>query len=133
MAQNAYQADLAALPQMLAFVEETLEENNCPMAVSMRLCIALEEMFVNVCHYAYPDRVGDVELTIIPGTQSITFRLTDSGVPFDPLKSDELDAQEVANSAQIGGLGIHIVKQTMDQLDYRYENGQNILTMIKSW
>ena len=119
---------------MLGFVEETLERYECPMKIQMALTIAIEEVFVNVAHYAYGDGEGSVTLGIgfDKDNRTLTFRMTDSGVPFDPLKKPDPDITLSAEEREIGGLGIFITKKTMDSLSYAYENGENILTMIKN-
>ena len=99
----------------------------------MAICVAIEEVFVNVAHYAYPDGEGEMELGIgfDEASREVTFRITDKGVPFDPLQKPDPDITLSAEEREIGGLGIFIAKQTMDSLSYAYENGENILTMIK--
>ena len=79
------------------------------------------------------DGEGDMTLGIDFDEESrtITFRMTDKGVPFDPLKKPDPDITLSAEEREIGGLGIFIAKKTMDSLTYAYENGENILTMIK--
>ena len=90
-------------------------------------------MFVNVAHYAYPESVGDMTLHIgfDEESRTVTFRMTDTGVPFDPLAKPDPDITLSAEEREIGGLGILIAKKTMDTLTYAYENGENMLTMTK--
>ena len=64
-------------------------------------------------------------------SRTITFRMTDKGVPFDPLQKPDPDITLSADEREIGGLGIFITKKTMDSISYAYENGENILTMTK--
>ena len=103
------------------------------MKIQTAVCVAIEEVLVNVAHYAYGDGDGDMNLGISFDeiNRAITFRMTDSGVPFDPLKKPDPDITLSAEEREIGGLGIFIAKKTMDSLSYSYENGENILTMIK--
>ena len=104
------------------------------MKTQMAVCVAIEEVFVNVAHYAYGSGEGDMNLSIGFDKQSraITFRMTDKGIPFDPLKKPDPDITLSAEEREIGGLGIFITKKTMDSVTYAYENGENILTMIKT-
>ena len=104
------------------------------MKIQMAVCVAIEEVFVNVAHYAYGDGEGDMTLGIGFDEESrvITFRMTDKGVPFDPLQKPDPDITLSAEDRQIGGLGIFITKKTMNTVEYAYENGENILTMKKS-
>jgi anti-sigma regulatory factor (Ser/Thr protein kinase) len=99
----------------------------------MAVCVAIEEVFVNIAHYAYGNGEGDMNLAMgfDEETRAITFRMTDKGVPFDPLKKPDPDITLSAEDREIGGLGIFITKKTMDSVTYAYENGENILTMIK--
>jgi anti-sigma regulatory factor (Ser/Thr protein kinase) len=103
------------------------------MKIQMAVCVAIEEVFVNVAHYAYVDGEGDVTLGIgfDEVNRAVTFRMTDKGIPFDPLKMADPDITQPAEEREIGGLGIFIAKKTMDAITYAYENDENILTMIK--
>ena len=134
MTNQTFPAKTEALPDILGFVEKTLEGYGCPMKIQMAVCVAIEEVFVNVAHYAYGDEEGDMNLGIgfDKENRTITFRMTDKGVPFDPLKKPDPDITLSAEEREIGGLGIFITKQTMDSVTYAYENGENILTMIKT-
>ena len=130
---KTFPAETGSLNAVLGFVEETLEAFECPMKIQTAVCVAIEEVFVNIAHYAYPGSTGDMTLCIGFDEESreITFRMTDRGIPFDPLKKPDPDITLSAEEREIGGLGIFIAKKTMDSLNYAYENGENILTMIK--
>ena len=134
MTNKTFPAKAEALSDVIGFVEQMLESFECPMKTQTALCIAIEEVFVNVAHYAYGDGEGSVTLGIgfDKDNRALTFRMTDSGVPFDPLKKPDPDITLSAEEREIGGLGIFITKKTMDSLSYAYENGENILTMIKN-
>ena len=133
MTDRTFPAKTEALSDVLGFIEETLEGLECPMKLQTAICVAIEEVFVNVARYAYPEGEGDVSLHVgfDAATRTVTFRMADKGVPFDPLKKPDPDVTLSAEERQIGGLGIFITKKTMDSLNYSYENGENILTMIK--
>ena len=133
MMNKTFPAKTEMLPDVLGFVEETLEGFGCPMKIQMAICVAIEEVFVNGARYAYGDGEGDVEFGIgfNKENNSVIFRMTDAGVPFDPLKKPDPDITLSAEERDIGGLGIFITKKTMDKVEYVYENGKNILTMIK--
>ena len=111
-----------------------LFRSECPMKIQMAVCVAIEEVFVNIANYAYGDGEGDMTLGISfdESTHDVTFRMSDKGVPFDPLQKTDPDITLSAEEREIGGLGIFITKKTMDSVIYTYENGQNILTMIKN-
>ena len=93
----------------------------------------MEELFVNVASYAYPSGSGsvtiDMEITEEPAAAVITF--TDSGIPFNPLKKDDPDIALSAEERQIGGLGIYMVKKSMDDIAYAYRDGRNVLRIVK--
>ena len=133
MMNKTFPARIEALSDVLGFVDTTLEGYECPMKIQTAVCVAIEEVFVNVAHYAYGDGEGDMTLGISFDGQSreITFRMSDKGVPFDPLKKPDPDITLSAEEREIGGLGIFITKKTMDSVAYAYENGENVLTMIK--
>ena len=133
MMDKTFPAKVEALSDVLGFVEQTLESYECPMKIQTAICVAIEEIFVNVARYAYGDGEGDMTLGIGFDTESreITFRMADKGTPFDPLKKPDPDITLSAEEREIGGLGIFITKKTMDTVTYAYENGENILTMIK--
>ena len=133
MTSKTFPANVDVLNDVLGYVEQTLESFECSMKIQMAICVAIEEVFVNVARYAYPDGEGDMTLHIGFDEQSrdVTFRMSDKGVPFDPLKKSDPDITLSAEEREIGGLGIFITKKTMDSVTYAYENNENILTMIK--
>ena len=124
-------AKLENLEQVLAFVDERLEAADCPMKAQMQIDVAVEEMFVNIAQYAYAPGSGDavIQMGIEDGHAVIT--LKDWGVPFDPLAKEDPDVTLPAEKRRIGGLGIFMVKKSMDDMRYSYENSQNILTIRK--
>lgn len=131
MPERAFPAEDAALEEVLAFTGEQLEAAGCPLKLVMPLSVAIEEMFVNVAHYAYPGESGSVRFSIEHDGDTVTFRLTDGGIPFDPLARPDPDTTLSAEKRSIGGLGILIMKKTMDEAHYERKNGENILTMKK--
>ena len=133
MINKTFPAKIEALSDVLGFVDQTLESYECPMKIQTAICVAIEEIFVNVAHYAYGDGEGDMTLGIgfDAETREITFKMTDKGIPFDPLKKPDPDITLSAEDREIGGLGIFITKKTMNTVTYAYENGENTLTMIK--
>ena len=133
MTNKIFPAKTEALSDAIGFVEQTLESFEFPMKTQMAVCVAIEEVFVNVAHYAYGEGEGELQLGIGFDVESrtVTFRITDKGIPFDPLKKPDPDITLSAEDREIGGLGIFIAKKTMDSISYAYENGENILTMTK--
>lgn len=119
------------LNSVIGFIDEILEQNECSMKAQMQIDVAVEEMFVNVAHYAYTPDTGNVliECSVDDGVASIT--LTDCGVQYDPLEKPDPDVTLSAEERQIGGLGIFMVKKSMDEVYYEYKDGKNIFTMKK--
>ena len=123
------------LDEVLDFVNTVLESMDCSMKNQIQIDMAVEELFVNIAHYAYQGGEGDALICAGPDTDSgdrvlrITF--SDRGIPFDPLAKDDPDISLSVEEREIGGLGIFMAKKIMDHMEYRYENGQNILTMTK--
>ena len=116
------------------FVNEQLEALDCPMKAQMQIDIAIDELFSNIAHYAYNPDVGEatvrVEVTEDPLAVVITF--IDNGVPYDPLAKADPDTTLSAEEREIGGLGIYMVKKSMDDITYEYRDGQNILAIKKN-
>jgi anti-sigma regulatory factor (Ser/Thr protein kinase) len=116
------------------FVDELLEKMGCSRKSMTQINIALDELFSNICNYAYGDRVGNatIRLRKLEDKNAVELTLEDEGAPFDPLKVEEPDVTLSLAERGIGGLGIFMVRKTMDDIRYAYENGRNILTIIKS-
>lgn len=127
-------AEVSNLDQALAFVDEHLEQLDCPMKQQMQIDLAVEEAFVNVANYAYGSGTGLVTLNFAAeeSSGSVTITMTDSGEPFDPMKREDPDTSLSAEERSIGGLGIFMVKKSMDEVSYEYKNKQNVLTMRKN-
>lgn len=126
-------AEAAALEMVNAFIQEKLESINCPKRAKMQMMLAVEEIFVNISSYAYHPEVGQAEVGVdIDGDPpTVTIRFLDQGRPFNPLEKPDADITLSAQDREIGGLGILLIKKIMDQVDYTYENGKNILIIKK--
>ena len=131
MKKITIQASTENLEQVLAFVDAELEAADCPMKAQMQIDIAVEELFVNIANYAYAPGTGTavIGVDVQNGVAEITF--ADSGIPYNPLKKEDPDVQLSAEEREIGGLGIFMVKKTMDDMTYEYRDGQNLLTLRK--
>ena len=134
MTNKSFPAKTESLNDVLGFVDQALDNFECPMKIQMAICVAIEEVFVNIARYAYPEGEGEMSLQICFDDQSraVTFRMTDKGIPFDPLANPDPDITLSAEERERGGLGIFIAKKMMDSLSYSYEHGENVLTMIKT-
>ena len=115
------------------FVNEQLEALDCPMKAQMQIDIAIDELFGNIAHYAYNPEIGKatVRVEVIEDPLAVTITFIDNGVPYDPLAKADPDTTLSAEEREIGGLGIYMVKKSMDDITYEYKDGQNILTIKK--
>ncbi len=115
------------------FIESELEKIGCPMKTIIQINIAIDEMFSNIVKYGYPDAPGPVNVRFIgkEGSPSVYIRFEDEGIPYNPLTKEDPDITLSAEERNIGGLGIFMVKKTMDDIKYKYEEGKNILTIRK--
>ena len=129
MIEKVFPAKDAYLDEVTAFLEGELEENGCSPRMVMPFALSLEEMFINVAHYAYAPGEGDVKIGIACDETGVQVQLTDHGMPFDPLAREDPDITLSAQDRSVGGLGIYMVKQYMDEVHYEYRDGCNIFTM----
>ena len=115
------------------FVGEQLEAFACPMKARMQINIAIDELFGNIAHYAYHPDVGEatVRVEVVEEPLSVIITFIDGGVPYDPLAAADPDTTLSAEERALGGLGIFMVRKTMDEITYRYEGGKNILSIRK--
>ena len=124
--------DVQEVPQLATFVEEVCESHGVDMMTTMQLNLALEEAVVNVMTYGYPEGTkGYVDISVQAESDCLTFVISDSGQPFDPTTKGDVDTTLPAEQRSIGGLGIHLVKQLMDSIQYEYKDGHNTLTLKK--
>ena len=126
------EAKTEKLDEVIDFIDAFLEGMDCPMKTMTQIDVAVEEIFVNIAHYAYGACEGDAKIRITNdnGIAEITF--TDRGTPYDPLSRPDPDTTLSAEERQIGGLGIYIVKKTMDSVSYEYRDGCNVFTIRKT-
>lgn len=126
-------ADINNLEQIDAMIDEGLEGLGMSHEDQIALHIAVEEIYSNIAFYAYPVPPGTVKVRLDYDTEKreLKIQFLDKGIPYDPLKKPDPDITLAAEERQIGGLGIYMVKNSMDQVDYRYEDGWNIFTMKK--
>ncbi len=127
-------ATVENIPVVTAFVDEQLEALNCPLKAQMQIDIAIDELFGNIAQYAYNPDIGSatvrVEVSEDPLAVIITF--IDGGIPYNPLKADDPDITLSAEDRTLGGLGIYMVKKSMDAIIYEHRDGKNILSIKKA-
>ena len=133
MKELKVQAHIDELPQVLAFVDEQLEPLGCSIKTTTQIDVALEEIFINIVNYAYAPNTGTAVIrSQISGDPAIlTVSFMDSGTPYDPLAKPDPNVSKPLRERQKGGLGIFLVKKTMDEMHYEYKEGHNILTLKK--
>ncbi len=119
---------------VIAFVDEQLEEYGCGMKAQMAIDVAVDELFANIAHYAYSPETGyaTVRVDVIKDPLSVEITFIDNGVPYDPLANIDPDTSLSVEDRPIGGMGIFIVKKSMDLVNYEYKDCKNILTIKKN-
>ena len=124
--------DVLEVPQLNVFVDEVCEQVDFDMSTTLKLNLAIEEAVVNVMNYAYPaGEKGDVDIEAMINDEYLVFVISDSGTPFDPTAKAEVDTTLSVEERGIGGLGIHLIRQIMDTINYKRVNGKNVLTLRK--
>lgn len=133
MIEKAFDATDDNLHNVLAFVEEALEKHNAGMKDIMSITVAVEEIFVNIAHYAYEGRTGKANVGLkFKNDEEVQITFVDNGIPFNPLEKEDPDVKADIEDREIGGLGIYMVKKSMDECTYVRSNNQNIFTMRKA-
>ena len=115
------------------FVNEQLEVLGCSIKAQMQIDIAIDELFGNIAHYAYDPDIGSatVRVEVMEEPLSVVITFIDGGVPYDPLLAADPNTGLPIEEREIGGLGIYIVKKSMDEIIYEYKDGKNILSIKK--
>ena len=122
------------IPAVIDFVNRELESVGCPMKTEAQIDIAIDELYSNIANYGCDENSGEVTVLLETETDSRTVTITfvDNGRPFDPLSRPDPDVTLKARERKIGGLGIYMVKKSMDDVRYAYRDGKNILTIRKT-
>ena len=126
-------AEIKNLDTVTDFVLQRPQIASCPVRTQMQLRLAIEEIFVNISSYAYKPETGDItiDFNLEDEGRTAVISFKDQGTPFDPLAEPDPDTTLPADQREIGGLGILLIKKTMDYVSYRRENDTNILTVKK--
>lgn len=124
--------DVRDVPLLAGFIDEVCEELGIDMTMTMQLNLAMEEAVVNVMSYAYPKgEEGKVNVDVDSDGRTLRFVISDHGTPFDPTTKAEVDTTLPAESRNIGGLGIHLIRSIMDETTYERVDDMNVLTLVK--
>lgn len=120
--------------KVIEFIDGMLEEYGCGVREQMAIDVAVDELFSNIAHYAYNPETGyaTVRVDVKKDPLAVEITFIDHGVPYDPLAKVDPDTTLSVDDRQIGGLGIFIVKKSMDAVNYEYKDGKNILTIKKN-
>ena len=130
MESRIFKADVKELDNLFEYSSTLLEVLDFAKRDIIMINTALEEVFVNVAKYAY-DSGGEVEVTLSNDKNKVTFTFRDSGKPFNPLTKEDPNVTATSEEREIGGLGIYMVKNIMDETEYEYIDGHNVLTLTK--
>lgn len=125
-------AERASLQTVADFVDRLTEGCRYSDRARTQVHIAVEEIYVNICSYAYPDGAGEVTLQAAAETGKLLLTFIDSGLAYNPLEQEMPDITLPAMERGIGGLGIYMVRQIMDEVSYSREDGRNVLRMVKT-
>ena len=127
-------ATIENIPVVTEFVDRKLEELDCPVKAQMQIDVAIDELFSNIAKYAYHPDTGPatVRIDVEEDPLAVVITFIDQGIPYDPLKADDPDVTLDAEQREIGGLGIFLVRKTMDDVSYEYKDGRNILCIRKN-
>ena len=124
--------EVAEINRLAKFVEELGEELNLTPDLVFNLNLVLEEAVTNVILYAYSkEEQQEIILTVQKSDKNLIFVLTDNGKEFDPTQAPDADITLSAEERQIGGLGIFLIRQIMDKVEYQRIEGKNVLTLGK--
>lgn len=123
--------ELENLGLVTDFVNRLMEGCGYSRRFQMQIDIAVEEIYTNICSYAYPDGVGEIVVEAVAEYKKMQLIFTDSGFAYNPLEQEAPDITLPAQQRRIGGLGIYMVRQIMDEVSYGRVDGKNVLGMVK--
>ncbi len=133
MKELTVDAAIENIEKVTDFINAELRNLGCPVKAEMQIDVAIDELFGNIAHYAYNPEKGKatVRFEVENDPLSVIITFIDNGKPFNPVEEADPDITLPAEERAIGGLGIFLVKKTMDMIDYSYSEGHNILTIKK--
>lgn len=133
MNEMTVEAKVENIPAITAWIDEELEKVGCSIKAQMQIDVAIDELFSNIAYYAYAPDTGEatVRFGFDPASRTATITFIDSGKPYNPLERNDPDITKTVEERTVGGLGIFLVKKTMDSLNYHYSEGRNIFSIQK--
>lgn len=128
------EASIENLDKVTDFVNAHLDEIGCPAKAKMQIDIAIDELFSNISYYAYNPETGlaTISIEVMDNPVAVVLTFSDNGTPYDPLAKNDPDTTLSADEREVGGLGIYLVKKSMDEITYEYKDGKNILRVKKN-
>ena len=134
MRELTVDATIENIEKVTDFVNEELEKLDCSPKAQIQIDVAIDELFGNIAHYAYNPNVGPatIRVEVVEDPMAVVLTFIDHGIPYDPLAKEDPDIKLSAEERKIGGLGIYMVKKSMDEITYEYKAGQNILRIKKN-
>ena len=134
MQELIVEAKVENLDQVNDFINHSISEIDCSKKAMMQLGVIVEEIFVNIASYAYPNAIGfaTVQLEVKTNPPSITLVFIDSGIQNNPLSRKDPNLNVSVDEREVGGLGIYLVKNMVEEISYKYADGQNILSLTKN-
>ena len=133
MKEWTFEAKIDRIPWLTEQVDGLLEGLDCPMKAQMQIDVAIDEWMANIASYAYGNGVGEVTVRFDfqPDDRTVVLTFIDSGVPYDPLAKPDPDVTLSVDKRAVGGLGIFLIKKTMDDMTYARQDGRNVFTIRK--
>ena len=134
MKELTIDAKVENVDKVIEFINKELDYFACTSKTKTEIDVAVDEIFANISNYAYNPNVGDTTIKIekVNEPSAVVITFIDKGIPFDPLIKKDPNVSLSAEERDIGGLGIYIVKKTMDKVEYEYKDKQNILKITKN-
>ena len=120
------------LPVIAAFIEEQLDGQGISEKEIFEVGLAVDEACSNIILHGYGEEGGRIEIELAVSPDRVTVSLMDSGEPFNPLTVEPPDLCDDVDQRKVGGLGVFIIKKTMDEVGYEYRNGRNVLSITKN-
>ena len=133
MKEWTFEAKIDRIPWLTEQVDALLEGLDCPIKAQMQIDVAIDELLANIASYAYETGEGEVTVRFDfqPDNRTVALTFIDSGIPYDPLAKPDPDVALEVEKRSVGGLGIFLVKKTMDDMTYARRDGHNVLTIRK--